>query len=743
MENSSVNIPVKLDDGSVIQIQFYPLTPEGTIAQLDEVEAVDYGEAPVQILEGHSYEYVITAPYHLEEVGDVVKSFASQPSGGRIRPNNYIGTLQLEIMDEREVRRGLVQLEVRSIKTSHRTDYRTMLEYITDKCTTLLMQHTSPALQHFKIDPYNQAQTSYQRFAFIYSILESPEFKAAIHRIQEDPVTHWTHEEEERDIRNVRRMNRSTVIQLLTKSRRIELPEEHRLRPAISSLPATVTTLAKRETTDTAENRFVKYVLTELQHFCASIKTHFAPASRAYREAAQSESVLANMAGHTMFKEVARPSVLALNSPILQRREGYREVLKVWLMFDLAARLAWKGGEDIYAAGKRNVAVLYEYWAFFVLLDIVCELFTIENPDIQQLIEPTNNGLELKLKLGQKLSIKGRFCGKRRAFLVRFHFNKTFSGNKPYPSGGSWTKAMRPDYTLSLWPEDISEEEAEHQELMVHIHFDAKYKVDHLAQIVNEEEQNQALGSKRSDILKMHAYRDAIRRTGGAYILYPGDEIYERKAFHEIFPGIGAFPLRPSQDGGEIQSLKKFLMQVIDHLEDEASQRIQVAYNIFKIHLPEEKSQHLTLRGAPFGTIPPAETYILVGYCKNQAHRSWIEANGSYNIRLSAGKSNTAITSDLCAAQYLLLHDENELVTGNIRRILGAGPYIFSDRDLKALGYPEPGNRFYLMFDVAKETIPELLGQSRWDIRKLPGYRGQHASSLPFVVSLKDLLKVG
>lgn len=56
---------------------------------------------------------------------------------------------------------------------------------------------------------------------------------------------------------------------------------------------------------------------------------------------------------HTVFKDISRPTILKLNSPVLQRKEGYREVLRVWLMFDLAAKLIWKGGDDIYSGGKK------------------------------------------------------------------------------------------------------------------------------------------------------------------------------------------------------------------------------------------------------------------------------------------------------------------------------------------------------------------------------------------------------
>ena len=43
--------------------------------------------------------------------------------------------------------------------------------------------------------------------------------------------------------------------------------------------------------------------------------------------------------------------------------------------------------------------------------------------------------------------------------------------------------------------------------------------------VYNEEKSENRKGIyKNADLLKMHAYKDAIRRTGGAYVLYPGDK---------------------------------------------------------------------------------------------------------------------------------------------------------------------------------------------------------------------------
>ena len=52
-----------------------------------------------------------------------------------------------------------------------------------------------------------------------------------------------------------------------------------------------------------------------------------------------------------------------------------------------------------------------------------------------------------------------------------------------------------------------------------------KYKHEHtvIAETALDDEEQERLGvSRRDDLLKMHAYRDAIRRSAGAYVLFPG-----------------------------------------------------------------------------------------------------------------------------------------------------------------------------------------------------------------------------
>lgn len=78
---------------------------------------------------------------------------------------------------------------------------------------------------------------------------------------------------------------------------------------------------------------------------------------------------------------------------------------------------------------------------------------------------------------------------------------------------------------------------------------------------------------KRGDLLKMHTYNDAIRRTIGSYILYPGSSDVSQKRkmsfklYDEILPGIGAFAIKPSIDEQGEWELRDFITTLIESKE--------------------------------------------------------------------------------------------------------------------------------------------------------------------------------
>src|SRR5438309_9274268 len=109
---------------------------------------------------------------------------------------------------------------------------------------------------------------------------------------------------------------------------------------------------------------------------------------------------------------------------------------------------------------------------------------------------------------------------------------------------------------------------------MDHCHYDDKYRVedwrgqfciDDENVVLDEEKRAEERegAPRREDLLKMHAYRDAIRRTEGAYVIYPGRQGQENVswfAFNDVLPGLGAFALRPGPGiAGGLDNLRTFL----------------------------------------------------------------------------------------------------------------------------------------------------------------------------------------
>jgi len=749
MFENKIAIPVTIADKKVELIISGDSFNEETI--IEKSDAFEFCEAPVQIKEGHFYEYKLPKGYNLQP-SEVVTQSKINPSTGRISPNIYVGTLVIGIMNsEKNEKCGEVKLEVQSVKANYREDYRFMLEEITEKCTDLLLQHSSPVSQTFEVDFNADAKTLYQRFAFLKSILDSSEFNDAVHKFLSSPVTRWKESETEKDIRGVRKINNSVLHQIVTTSNRVDLSFDHPLKPTLLSIPSKIRITYKSETVDTPENRFMKHALKSFQLLCGRFKSKLNEGNRLNEEAILLDDKLEQFLGHSVFKEISAPTSLPLNSPVLQRKEGYREILRVWLMLDLAAKLVWKGGDDVYSGGKRDVAVLYEYWLFFVLLDIIKDVFKIEPEGIRNLITETNDGLGLQLRQGKHLPVKGTYDAGSRKLDVEFSYNKTFCGDNKYPEGGSWTKSMRPDYTLSIWPHGINSKIAEEQELITHIHFDAKYKVENLKAIFgndedfNEEKEEQRKGTfKRADLLKMHAYKDAIRRTEGSYVLYPGTEpSFTKTGFHEIIPGLGAFAIRPTRQKSGVEEVKKFLNEVVNHFLNRASQREKMSLKTYETYLDKKSNQMIQILPETYGknrTLLPDDTFVLVGFYKDSDHLNWIISNGLYNARNGTIRGSLRLSPKEIGAKYLLLHTYEEIKTCRLLKLKETGPRIFSKQDLINKSYENPSQDFYLVFDI-EETIEKEFENMTWDITRLDGYSKARLSALPFSVSLTELMK--
>lgn len=740
--------------------------------EIDAAEAKANGEVPWQIREGCEYEYTLPHGWHFRE-HPIISQSSRKVCEGRIRPGNYVGRLALSVVDDQDAQVGMVELESTSVKMDYRTDYQTMLNELAEKSAELLMSSEEFVFQHYEVDPTADAETLYQQFAFAKSLIVSGAFDAAIAHICASPLKAMETIREVRPATRAGRLGRDELRQFASASRRDPIPGSHYLsrRFGWKSIPHEIEHDAREETVDVPENRFVKFVLESFMDFLRdmSLLENASDALKAEAEALAEK--LDYRLGDPLFRSVSRLDRLPLASPALQRREGYREVLRAWLMFESAAKIAWEGGEDVYKGGKRNVAVLYEYWSFFKLLDVVSNVFDFPKKELEKLIVCDKDKLEMSLRQGKEMVFLGGYepADGSRPLKAQFTYNKTFRHKDNLEVQGSWTVDMRPDYTLSIWPAVIQKiEDAEKIDAVVHIHFDAKYKIEHILDLFGQKEAQQtetASGDeaekdplsilktqedegkyKRGDLLKMHAYNDAIRRTYGSYILYPGDKDDPKRRYREIIPGLGAFTLKPGkQEMAGASKLEEFVRKVTYSLQNRLTQRERTAVYDWSVRrfnpvelplaarnvvLPDENS-----RG---GAFVPAEEPILVGYYRAEKWE-WIKKNG-YNFRIGLRNGTLGISSEELKADYILLHCGTAVTDQFFRIDKVHGPRLVTKQDMLNLGYSDPSGDAYLLFKLIPIADGEPLHGIKCDISKLPQYAGARSSTRPFTVTFQDIL---
>ena len=250
----------------------------------------------------------------------------------------------------------------------------------------------------------------------------------------------------------------------------------------------------------------------------------------------------------------------------------------------------------------------------------------------------------LVINLKQREASFSRFRWRKdgRELRVHFFYNRSFA-RRAVDQRGSYSKTFRPDYTLVIIPEEFdsadwrtAEKKAEQSGRIAYLHFDAKYRGENLPGIFGiaenedeelEDERSRAAGTvKNPDLYKMHTYNEAIRRTVGSYVLYPGVAskpgdayaLFER--YHEIVPGIGAFAVRPKQGGLSPDGLPYilgFVNDVLSHQLSKFTQSYRVSYwteTTLREATPDYRARLIDFA---FDTKPPTDTQVLLGFVRD------------------------------------------------------------------------------------------------------------------------------
>lgn len=478
-------------------------------------------------------------------------------------------------------------LEIVSEKLDYHTEYRQITEDIADFCQQVLLDWGAPTSLGFHVDAEKAARLRLEQFLFLRSHLQPERLAAILESVQRRPHS--------RLVRDQRWAPAASAVSNDWLRDSVRMARDWR-RPSADSraLPAQVLDVRKEDSVDTPANRFVRFALVQFRDMCREVVEKHASALSLAREAQELGDALDAVLSRPFFRDLGNLNRLPLDNPTLQKREGYRQILRVWLLTQSAAALNWERDEENYHGPTRNVATLYEYWIFLQLHQILDEISGVtrdlDNPKPIDNAEPflhTKDG-QLLIHLKRGKTTCAPFSIRLQTGLVlklHLYYERTFQLQSGATDAASYSRQFKPDYTLAMFPERFADEAAaSEQGQIAYVHFDAKYRAENLKSVFGELLENDSeldadkLQGKatstyeRGDLLKMHTYNDAVRQTAGSYVLYPGsDQAAKLSKFHEILPGVGAFVLKPGNPQSRA-ALKEFLADVFRHQADQFTQ---------------------------------------------------------------------------------------------------------------------------------------------------------------------------
>jgi len=725
-------------------------------------------EAPVQLLESAEYRYAIElragavaagprAPLHTN-LPELFSPDSEDGRSGRLRTGVFPGTVQVEVFSGDQLL-GRTLFEIRSRKLRYADEFRWMVQDLAEETADLVFSSYAPSGQSFTPSPGADDGSVAAKVAFLGALLEDDSLQAALRIIFTNPYESW--EEEWEIVSPAGGLRNSGLLQReLARLRPASLGLLHVGPGLVVPLPATLELPSTVPERDNEANRFIRFTLDRwLTHVeslrgAVSLVLKGAPRQRAERQLDRLQGFLEESLAHPLMAGAGPLTRFPSGNQVLEKRAGYREVYRAFEQSEMGLTVDWEGGADVFVGGHRDIAALYEYWVFLRVARVVSGLLGQPLP-LDSLFQVQAHGLRLGLRRRQESILTGSVVRGGRTLTVSLHFNRTFSPRTGSPSGrpaASWSRPMRPDLSLLVVPQDRQDDPFAE----IWVHFDAKYRLEGLRAGFGEEDPEAeqedeesdsapapggATSARRDDLLRMHAYRDAIQRSAGAYVLYPGDENRSFREYHELLPGLGAFMLRPTRYGEDdgTPAIEAFLDEVLDHAGSQFSHRERARFWEGRTVAREPVAREP--RFAPFLDAPPADVPVLLGYVRDQAQADWIEREGMYNLRAGDRRGAVSLESRELAVALVVTYSDR-FPHLRLWRVQGQ-PRIYLPEDMLRTGYPRGGGSYFCLPVEAVDGDPGGLGVELGRVQGLVGRVGAGGVGAPAVVSWEELMTSG
>ncbi|MDO8188957.1 DUF2357 domain-containing protein [Conexibacter sp. CPCC 205706] len=625
---------------------------------------------------------------------------------GRLNTRGAVGQVVIEVVyrEHGETKRAHAAVSVRPSKLDEDA-FQAMLCEIADVAVELLHQGFAPATGGFVALPTSEPRLLYQQFALLHQQLFSRDVHRALRRILAHPHRVWKTVEEPIRPGMPLKSGGRLARQIGAGGPRRPLPDG----ALVPTVPRALAVERTESTYDDVPNRHVRFVLERWRALTvmtdkaiATNRLGPAPWQRGRYQVNRTLDVLDELLAHPIFREVRGQRTMPRANQVLLKQDGYRQVIAAAGIVDASLGLDLTV-EDPFLISRRNVEKLYEYWCYMKLAQQLGAL--CGESRVRELFELRDGGMTLKLKQGRDSSLT--FVRRLRGYRVE----ATLVNNHSFTREAVWGRDLKPDCSLRLRVR--TREWGGHDDWW--FHFDTKYRVEHA----------DGTGDARSaDLVKMHAYRGAIRDSVAAFVLFPGvDPCSYTLDEHqrEELPAIGALPLRPDGSDSGALRLRAFLEEAFEQVLDQTSRLRRARYWTDRSY-GDVRTEVTRRDPVSFLTRPAADTSILLGYVRSREQLNWIEARQRYNVRYGLRRGSLSLDSVELDARFLLLYGRGTRRRPILYRRVSIWMTVSGD-ELLDDSYPRPGGDAYLCCTIAPiADVPDwvgrldvvaLLGQSR------------------------------
>lgn len=461
---------------------------------------------------------------------------------GTINFRNDVGYSELEIRNNGKTLLVL-KIEVFPSKIDYRNDYYKLLNEVNREVYNLTYDFFRSTFQGMKLkEAENISHVEF--FSILQTIFD--DFIKAYRRIEKSPHHRLNKLQKVLPSSRVKKINRQSIKWM----RRNTQYYDQEL-----GLPVKMLNIDKQTSFDTFENRFVKWIISELLKKLTDFEKRY---RQIYKEEYIEEDVLKLVESmskkldfilkHSFLNDIGDIYKIDSLSLVLQMAPGYREVYKYYLM--LLKGLSING--QIFRLSMKQIWELYEYWCFLELNRLLRDKYKLVK---HNLIDINYSGIYVTLNKSSSSYVE--YENEKTGETFKLSYNTS--------EGEGITTGQKPDNVLSLKKEDS---ETEYKFI-----FDAKYRINPAIPGTTYSNKHNLPGPEEDTINTMHRYRDAVvydndnnyeHRMVGAYVLFPyqNEEEFKDHTFYRSIDkvNVGAFPFLP----GSTSLVAEFLENLIE-----------------------------------------------------------------------------------------------------------------------------------------------------------------------------------